>query len=1144
MTHSKTIAQSENNNHSQQKNFQPVSNNNTCLKSSQAVEDSEKYPCFKKAIEDGASATPGSFYENPKNQQYIFERSSNLFGSEAEKDGIHVPLVIDTEFTSFGDVLNPETRTHLTTQIKSIRESATSRIYSNHPEILTTEVIGATPINFELHALQYIADEGYSVKNFKRCSWSEVQNLPPLTLTCYSHFALAELMMVCHGDFADSVMEKVHKGEITMQRRLIAASKINGQALDWCDFDWSVDVEGVTFKIRLRFIDTCALHGVASYDGLASATGIVLEDKHILDDLIDKETGEVLDKSQMLTIALQYPEEFRKYSLGDLKVYDILVANYSQIGTVRAGVGIVEETTPQPKLTIGGTVKDVFVGALREKMTNNLVDENGTALDEKARTTAIKSIVDKFIAPSTAQSLRIDSRNTKALLAKVEGGRCRNNQPALISKNALWCDIDISGCYGEGQRNQIYAVGNPIIMSYPINMAQNKYVSLKKWLKIMRFDKESCDLVPGAWFARVSAIKPLKYSQDFFGSWFLESGTGADILAKYVSRDMKCDTELFDIEDTHLDTDDGNLKIFQNEIHNAVLTHDGLQWILNVASERQKNELLDSLQVMASMHYPASKRIQESETSTQELIDFYEKWDGVNQVYFNVKTKVITLKTHQPHAWIGYNIGEILIDKLLENRGLAKFEFGKKSPLEQMYKLCINTLYGDMVSKFFAISNTCVGNNITARARALAWYMEKGFSGVQSITDGCGFDLNKVLFAGDRAINGEITQLQNIEAQIKKSHLRLSGLGGSVWTGDENGIYRDGVNVGKGADNKVINALAMEHLQGLFPNVDVLNAATDRIEIVDGVAVRTPRIGQFSFETKEVYKSIVAHGSANYAFTSFDGKKTIKTRGYEGKKQHTGLLDVDGKTSDRYQENNPMHDFLMQLEGNPNRIERQNVALKSGILKIGTYLQSPGKFDELGLKPGDNYTKSLLVSEFSINQFMFKSHKQYKMWSDKVRKLKDKTGQSLEVFFIDSEGFLNYQAMIEKVIEMIDGDVYDPIKELDGSRNLHREPNHPSKEVLEAYRSRKIKVAKPMSSRTQAKIIKVMRESDLPPQEVDKAIEIVKIEGDINMNELEKIMAISFLENVSPEMKKASFIRLGLEEKTANTYAGLDEETE
>jgi hypothetical protein len=1029
-------------------------------------------------LEDRRNNEIKIFTKAPKEGQYLFDLDKaigyfpNPEKSKAQektfdiyvKNGLSVPLVEDTEFTTLGDIFSPESRLHLTTQIKGIAANAPTHIYSNHPEILACKEIGAKPPKFELHALDYIADLGYKVSGFQSCHPWESQNLPPLTLTKYSHFALAELLMVCHGVFQKAVLEKVKTRQIAMQRRMTGVTKVEGSTRDFVDFDWKVKIEGYWFKLRLRWIDTCALHGVASYEGLASASGTEIPHKKILDDLVDKSTGQPLTKADMLKIALQYPEKFKLYAEGDLAVYDILVNNKHQMEKVYQGMGL--EMKKAPKLTIGGTVKDLFEAALEKNLLGNLSEEEITEND-----CSVKKVIENFISEATANNLKLNSRDTKALLAKVEGGRCRNHQPVMISKNGVWVvwiDIDIKGCYGEGQRNQIYPIGNPVIFSYPINKAKNEYITLRQWLKKMKWGTAKNDLVPGAWFARISSNGQLKYAQDFFASWFLASGTGVDILAKYVLNEMKSNSENFAVEDTFLDTDDGELKIFEHEIHNAVLTHDGLQWILNIASKRQRNELLDKLLIISSMHYPASQRIENSEKAILELADKYKNWDGVNKCYYDVKTCTITKVENQPHAWIGLKLDEVIIDKLLENRGLAKFNYGKKSPLEQMYKLCTNTLYGDLVSKFFAISNTCAGNGITARARALAWYMEKGLYGVQSITDGCGFNPNQVLFAGRDSVNGECVAMHRSKNDFVKGKLRLSGLGDSKWHGDENGLYRDGEFLGKGADNAVVNKLAMEHLQQLFPNVDVLHAPTESLDVVEGQLVRTPRIGQFSFEVKDIYKSITSHGSANYKFVGFKENEILyKCRGYESKKSHTGLIENE-QIIERYSDKAPIVDFLDQLESNPKKVTRQNVALKQGILKIGQYLESQSRYDAMGLKPGDNVAKSLLVVEFSLSQFTFKTHKQYKMWKTEVEKLKEKTGQSLEVFFLNKDGTLDYQQMIETIDLMIANDIVSPLKHLDPENHRNRKGLHPAKKILDEYRHRKPeKIEQPVEVETE-----------------------------------------------------------------------------
>ena len=50
--------------------------------------------------------------------------------------------------------------------------------------------------------------------------------------------------------------------------------------------------------------------------------------------------------------------------------------------------------------------------------------------------------------------------------------------------------------------------------------------------------------------------------------------------------------------------------------------------------------------------------------------------------------------------------------------------------------MVINTIYGDIASRFFEIGNTILANNITARARANIWLASRTMNGLQCITDG------------------------------------------------------------------------------------------------------------------------------------------------------------------------------------------------------------------------------------------------------------------------------------------------------------------------------------------------------------------------------------------------------------------------
>jgi hypothetical protein len=432
-----------------------------------------------------------------------------------------------------------------------------------------------------------------------------------------------------------------------------------------------------------------------------------------------------------------------------------------------------------------------------------------------------------------------------------------------------------------------------------------------------------------------------------------------------------------------------------------------------------------------------------------------------------------------------------------------------------------------MVSKFFVTSNPVVGNNITARARAMAWYMEKGFYGFETITDGCGFLLNGVLFSGRDSINGECVNLHRKDSKLSQRKIKRGFLGGEeincVWIDNPINkstaiiindtkhdcklvddvlfveLKKDKVEVqviegqpvltGKYQNKKcrwfqlpqliidgdeIENSLqwldfkAMEHLQNIFILVDVLHKPSESLAVDKESlkVIRKPRIGQFSFETKDIYHSGCFHGSANYLLEN-PNEQVIKARGYETKREHTSIeLDPEQDTikffkSNRYgAKNNPAKDMLRQLLENPESIQRQIPAIKSGILKVGDYKNLSDKYDELKLEPGDNILKPVLMQEFSLSQFTFQTYDQYISWKKVIEKSKDENKQSLEGYFLNNDTTLNLQALCQWVDDAIANGIMNPFDEL---KNPHRNDTRTEKTV------------KAQSSKTQTKGAKLKR---------------------------------------------------------------------
>lgn len=1006
--------------------------------------------------------------------QWLINRDE-MRNTVTTKDGsITIPLVIDTEFTNKkSKEYQQNSRLGLTTQVKSIHKDDKGIILTHTPQVNAgREMAGLKPfpmIKSDFDVVDYLNYIGLDCEVFESVE-SDLSNLNKCFIVLYGHFLTAEINMICNG----SVKEKIKNLQretneqlpnIDNGRRAFCKQTIDGYQLDWVSLKHIISINGYEYELCLKLVDTGAVHGVASYKDFCDSVGWKLQYK-------DNFTSD--EKSDMLRMAIERPTHFAQYALGDLEVYEALENYHKQWQLVYEKLGL-SEYYQTPKLTIGGTVKDLFESALAANLGIVNDDEN-----DKTWQDLLTEIINEHIKPSSANDLRQFSTFTRALLSKVEGGRCRNNRPIDIFvkrkiKNGydvnLICDIDISGCYGEGQRNQDYYIGNPEILDYK-HSKNNEYITLREWLKQYNVNVNKLietvknkdlqqwqnsdnwgELMPGAWYARISTKSQLKYSQDYFASWFTESGYKTDVMAKFI-KSMKSDTELTTTDWVNFNEETGNLKIFNNEIHNGVLTHDGLQWILAIASSRQRNELLDNIQILASSLYLKSEKIdcENSIDGLQKLRNINSKWSGkntTNRIKIDGKSTIV-MNFQECHSWFSINLGDLLINNLLIERKKAQKQYGKKSPLDTLFKLCVNTLYGDMVSKYFVSSNPVVGNNITARARALAWYMEKGLNGWQSITDGCAFELNNVLTSNRDKLDGETTNLHRKDSKLNRWKIKKSGLNNVEYLMIDNEIFinqNDNLtSIGKGSDNTYINTVAMNHLQNEFSLVDVLHKQTNAIKVNDDLSVKyQDRLGQFSFETKDTYWSGAFHGTANYILCNAQNT-VIKARGYELKKPHQSIeseliddCDEIRFYNERYgKENNPAKDFLNQLLENPENIERQNPAIKSAILKISDYKNLSCKYDYLGIEPGDNVLKAFLMQEFSITQFTFKNYEQYMNWKKIIEHLKDTDKQSLEGFFLNSDGTLNFINLALWVDEKINDGIDKPFDKLDKHRNKSR----------------------------------------------------------------------------------------------------------
>lgn len=999
--------------------------------------------------------------------------------SEAKR--LDFPINIDTEYVSrpvhwlqpfeFRDGIWVErlsrqsTRQHITTQIRSIQESEgvifssreCAHIIPRHKALKT----GFDPIDYLRH-LGYTAElNRVDLSKFSRSLKQAFRQLPEFRVVMFAHFATAELMLITRDEYWDDFEELVGtpdpktppgKPRFSLKRNLKAITEtINNKGEfrtdSHVDLDWVLKLNDREFRVSVEWVDTCALHGVGSYKAICESARVPIPYK-------DAFTSE--EKGKMLDMAVDRSDDFDNYALGDLYCFDALVGNAENFRKVYQALGI-EHLFKEPALTIGATVKNLFEAKLSQELGVNY-----QVRDE------MNYLRSNFLSPVSAKILKENPNLTRCLAAKVEGGRCRNNRPTdWLIDNPL-CDIDVSGCYAEGLRYQPYPIGNPVILDFPAT-ERNGYQTLEQFRKTF-----GSELVKGLWVARVWSSEALEYSQDFLASWFLPS-VGDDLLAmaKYVQA-MSNDTEnQSHDENPEFELDDGQLKIFTHEVINGVITHDFLDWLDHVASPRQRKELEAKLLIKVAILYPKSWEIQGSDNVERyrTLVDESVNHEDLNRIVASRrKGKLRKIQTDgQYHGWFSVNIGEMIIDDLLTWRKHYQKTEGKKKPMDLVFKLCCNTLYGDMTSKYFEAANVIVGNCVTARARAMVWYAEKGLNAIQSITDGGAFELNRVVYplTKSRRVSGEnVVDLYTCDdraARVQRQ-LKLAPLGGCdqidiEWTEetkDGKKVYSANLVLTQSGESKAlgskesedwVNRTALEHIQTQFPKVSVLHTESKRLDAgigEDGMPKKfyTDRLGLFSFEMKGFFIKGCFHGSANYQLES-PGGNVLKMRSYETSKPHESVapgygvnieskeIDIHPYISDRYgTDKNPGNDFLNSLmKGEP--LARQVSFVKEAILKPSDYKERRNKYKNLGIVPGDGFSKPGLLREFSISQYTFSTMKQFSEWEKRVTRMKDKFGQSLERYFIDKSGKLDFDQMVRTIDHLIKSGVENPIETLD-----------------------------------------------------------------------------------------------------------------
>ena len=804
------------------------------------------------------------------------------------------------------------------------------------------------------------------------------ENYRRLIINIYSFFGLVDVTRAFYegsGNFIDKVIRGVYPNlSITQNKRLetrwdIYKSKGEKKQLvhtfDYIPTKLVVTIEDEDYIIFLKSMDICAMKGAGSYASYAESSGIELPDKTLMDDY----------KTDMRYPLENHPQEFIKYALGDLHCRDIYRATQAQTNRVCESLNIDYIDT---SLTVGSTVNKILMSYYEQKHDIPMTEKKLQELNWNL---------------ATSEYLTKQSSRTRQFLAKTDGGRCHNNKPFLANTKGSVVDIDISGCYANTMRSLSVPFGEPIILDYPKSTdgktdIRSKLLTLGKFLDDPNLGGELSD---GLWIMRISTPKDyqLKYPQDLIPSCVLPKS--------FETWESDC---IYDGVDFGMKGNEGNFKLFTREIKHGLLNSDLLELLQFYSSPQAWKEYRNNIYIETAIYYPKSYYCE----SPEEYMKSINNDLGSNEVLMektNGKLSKITIEKHN-YSWFTLDLSK-LIDLLKKERAKYPKNNPKTKPLNDFYKLITNTIYGVSVSQKFPQSNVVLANNITARARTMAWCMEKGLNMFQTITDGGMFNPEKVITHGKQNIT-----LQNLISinNPYKSKLRYTKIDGK--TKDE------------------IEKNSLLHLENLFSKLTIFQQKVFDLEI------KTCEENHNEF----IANGASFHGSANYLL-NYPTAPKVKMRGYPDEKFYNSQGEKMPLTEE----------FLREILENPNKLKRAKPRLQITILKTKDYKNDYVRYKKQNIKSGESILRTKQLNEFSLTQFTFQTIEQYKSWEKTIEKLKRKNGnlnygQSIEMFYTTSDGYLDYERMILEVYEDIQAGRMKPRCMEDKSYNLHRKKQH------------------------------------------------------------------------------------------------------
>jgi hypothetical protein len=424
-------------------------------------------------------------------------------------------------------------------------------------------------------------------------------------------------------------------------------------------------------------------------------------------------------KENMDVVKAKYPVIFKLYALRDAKatwmLLERLQVQFSQVGE------ILELDTKTMKLheTCGANIQEI--------LTQLIYKEFGSSVEDNKE-------IDSIIAKGTAKALsKLRGNDFGVMPFTVTGGLLYTRTAKFSKITGRLLDLDESSCYATSLSSMKMYLGQPRVNTFFNNQPtlKERYAQIKE----MNLPKDSWYLVVCGKLSK--ATNTIVFSDLKFKDGTLQFDYKSFSYDDFVNED-KNTTNLYDAG--KITEPSSYSKILSKEIWMGKITEATMTAIQDLP-ETWIEEFMN-LSVSVEVYYDPKlgcKTLEEYKVLVNKLPD--DKFQVTDYASDNLGKKAEWVAT-KSNAYLIFDIG-----KHYQEIKKIRSEYKKaKNPIQEIFKLTLNSTYGIMASLVLKINNPVAANWITSCARAAAWRMTNSLNGFAPITDGTGFNLNTVPF--------------------------------------------------------------------------------------------------------------------------------------------------------------------------------------------------------------------------------------------------------------------------------------------------------------------------------------------------------------------------------------------------------------